>query len=162
MLIRKAVHRVLFPASVVLPVWLLVGWGVFGQGAWSFLGLLILCPLLFIALAVVSGLVYARPSVRQSRAVAWRDVALFGGWYAAIVGFGFFGPASPWFAVAGVLIGLATFWWSVASLVTDAAKRMRDAMGDFSVPSSAGPAPQLPPVDGGEYIVVRETRKKSA
>lgn len=161
MLIRKALYRVLFPAAVVLPAWLLVGWGVFGGGAWSFLGLLILCPVLFIALGVVSAIVYARPSVRVARALTWRDAGVFALWYAAIIGFGFFGPAAPWFAVAGILAGLCAFWWSILQFVADAARGARAVFGDVPQggpgrPPAAGPG-RLPPLDGGEYIVVRES-----
>jgi hypothetical protein len=159
--IRKGLYRALFPAAVVLPVWLLVGWGVFGTSAWSFLGLLVICPVLFIALGLVSGIVYARPSVRLEKAVSWRDVAFFAAWYATIIGFGFFGPLAPWFAVAGILVGLGAFWSSISALVADAARQMRSNFAEYQPGSGPAAARQnpLPPLDGGEYIVIRDTHK---
>ena len=95
MFIRKAFYWWLFPSAVVLPAWLLVGWAAFSQGSgWSFLGLLVLCPILFIAMLVVGGIVMARRSVREQRAVSWWDVLLFTFWHLSIIGFGFFVPGA--------------------------------------------------------------------
>ena len=40
MWIRRAYFSWLFPAAVVLPLWLLIGWGVFQSSGWAFLWVL--------------------------------------------------------------------------------------------------------------------------
>ena len=50
MWLRRAFFHWLIPAAFVLPVWLLVGWGVFQGGAGSFLWVLfIAAPLMVLA-----------------------------------------------------------------------------------------------------------------
>ena len=58
MLIRQAFLRWLVAAVVVLPVWLGVGWAIFGGGGWGTLGLIITVPVAFLSL-VPSGSVSA-------------------------------------------------------------------------------------------------------
>ena len=54
MLIRQAFFRWLVAAVLVLPIWLAVGWAVFGGGGWGTLGLIIAVPVAFIALGIVA------------------------------------------------------------------------------------------------------------
>ncbi|SEI17534.1 hypothetical protein SAMN04515692_11710 [Leifsonia sp. CL147] len=164
--IRKAFYWWLFPSAVVLPVWLLIGGAAFDQGSgWSFLGLLLLCPFLFVAGLVLGGIVMARRSVRQSRAVSWYDVGLFGAWHLAIIAFGFFPHGvTPWLAVAGVLLFVATFWVSLWQLWRETRRRVQDTFAAYEraaqqrpVGRPAGGA-RSGAIDGGEYIVVQEHR----
>ena len=72
-----------------------------GQRVGASSGLLILCPILFVAMLAVGGIIVARRSVRETRAVSWYDVGLLAAWHASIVAFGCFIPGSPsWIAVA--------------------------------------------------------------
>ncbi len=161
MFIRKAFYWWLFPSAVVLPAWLLIGWAAFSQGSgWSFLGLLVLCPILFIAMLVVSGIAMARRSVRQRRAVSWWDVLVFGLWHLSIIGFGFFVPvATGWFAVLGILLFIAAFWVVMWELLTETRTRVQATFAAYE----RAARPQVPaepavPVDDGEYIVIEERR----
>lgn len=113
MIIRRAFYYWMFPAAIVLPIWLLVGWGFFGSSGWTFLGLLILCPLLFVALGLIALLISVRSGVRVQRAVSWIDVAVLTFWDAMIVGFGFFGESATWFAILGIVGFLVAFWVSI-------------------------------------------------
>ncbi|WP_374010835.1 hypothetical protein [Leifsonia sp. LS-T14] len=164
MIIRKAFYWWLFPAAVVLPVWVLVGWAAFSQGSgWSFLGLLVLCPILFVAMLVVSGIVIARRSVREKRAVSWWDVALFAAWHLTVIGFGFFVPGlTGWFAVAGILLFIATFWVALWQLLTETRARVQQTFAAYE--RAAQPKvteyPASDPVDAGEYIVIEERRDR--
>jgi hypothetical protein len=163
-IIRKAFYWWLFPSAVVLPVWLLIGWAAFHQGSgWSFLGLLVLCPILFVAMLVVGGIVMARRSVREKRAVSWWDVALFAAWHLTIVGFGFFvSGLTGWFAVVGILLFVAIFWVSLWELLTETRSRVQQTFAAYeraAQPAATGPLPRET-VDDGEYIVIEERRDR--
>ena len=78
MAIRRLVHRVLWPALLVLPAWVLLGRAFFGVPlGLQFLGQLVLVPVLVLATGLATILVLTRRSVRQRRVVSWLDVALF-------------------------------------------------------------------------------------
>lgn len=163
-IIRKAFYWWLFPSAVVLPAGLLVGWAAFSQGSgWSFLGLLLLCPILFVAMLVVGGMVMARRSVRESRAVSWYDVGLFGAWHLAIIAFGFF-PAgvTGWLAVLGILLFIAIFWVVLWELLTETRARVAMTFEAYQRAAQPRQVPQPPgeSVDGGEYIVIEERRER--
>ena len=164
MIIRKAFYWWLFPAAVVLPVWVLVGWAAFSQGSgWSFLGLLVLCPILFVAMLIVGGIVMARRSVREKRAVSWWDVALFTAWHLSIVGFGFVVPGlTGWFAVAGILLFIGTFWVAVWQLLTETRSRVQQTFAAYERAAQPKPTEHSASdaVDAGEYIVIEERRDR--
>ncbi|WP_431220991.1 hypothetical protein [Leifsonia xyli] len=158
--IRKAFYWWLFPSAVVLPVWLLIGWAAFNQGSgWTFLGLLVMCPILFVGMLVVDGILVARKSVRERRAVSWWDVVLLAAWHLSIIGFGFFVPgASGWFAVAGILLFIGMFWLAVWELLRETRVRVQQT---FAVYERIAQPPQeeaaeRTTIDHGEYIVIEE------
>ena len=76
-----------------------------GSG-WSFLGLLVLCPILFIAMLAVGGIVIgATECPREASRLLVRTSPFSPSWHAAIIGFGFFlSGVTGWFAVAGILL----------------------------------------------------------
>lgn len=173
-IIRKAFFGWLFPAAVLLPVWLLIGWAAFREGSgWSFFGLLLLCPLLCFAQLAIGGILVARRSVRDSRAVSWQDAGLLTGWHICIVAFGFFPPgATPWFAVLGVLFFIGLFWVGLAELAIETRARVAQA---FAPSHTAGQPPPAhwpavpfakdtelagPEVVGAEVIVIEERREE--
>lgn len=164
MIIRKAFSWWLFPAAVVLPVWLLIGWAAFSQGSgWTFVGLLILCPLLFLAMLLIAGLIVARGSVRRERAVSWYDVGLVAAWHASIIAFGFYPPgATAWLAVLGVVLFVATFWVVLWELVAETRMRVQRTFEAYQQAAQ----PQMPPpsdefVDDAEVIVIEERREET-
>ena len=79
MLIRRAFFRWQYLAIVVLPVWLAIGWAIFGGGGWGTLGLVLVVPLTVITLGVVALLMSVRPTVREQRALSWTDVGVLAG-----------------------------------------------------------------------------------
>ncbi len=163
-IIRKAFYWWLFPSAIVLPAWLLVGWAAFNQGSgWSFLGLLLLCPILFVAMLVVGGIVMARRSVRSTRAVSWYDVGLFAAWHLSIIAFGFFVPGlTGWFAVLGILLFVAIFWVVVWELLRETRTRVQatfDAYQRAAQPRQV-PQPEESAMDAGEYIVIEERQDR--
>lgn len=147
-------------AAVVLPIWPLVGWGLFGGGGWEFLVLIVSMPILFLTMAAVAGLIWARPTVRRERAVSWLDVGVLTLWHACILGFGLFGPASNGFAVVGVLAGLAAFWVASWEFFTDARKRAQETMAEFERIATRPTMGRTAPLarDGEELIVIKEVQ----
>ena len=102
MWLREAFFRWLIPAAFVLPLWLLIGWGV------------------FVGQLLLTLLVRARPSVRVSRAVSWWDVAGFGLWHALTIAVGFY---PSWFAPAltlAIIVGVGVIWSSLWQLWREA------------------------------------------
>jgi hypothetical protein len=172
MLFRRAFLRWLVAAAVVLPVWLGIGWALFGGGGWGTLGLVIVVPVAFIALSVVALLVWIRPTVRAQRAASWADVAIVGAWHASIIGIGFYGQGATSFGVLAVLLAIAAFWSSVWQLISDGARRVQATMTEFerlaaeqaggaTGRDAAGGTPgRRPPFDDGDgdVIIVPEVR----
>ncbi len=111
MWLRRAFFGWLIPAAFLLPLWLFVGWIVFGASGWGLLWVLVSVPIVFVGQLVLSLLVRARGTVRSSRAVSWTDVAGFGAWHALIIALGFFDPRW-WWPVFGitVAVGIALLW----------------------------------------------------
>ncbi len=162
MIIRRVFRIWMVIAAVVLPIWPLVGWGIFGGGGWQFLGLLIAMPILFVTMMIVAGLIRARPTVRREKAVSWLDVGILTVWHVAVIGFGLFGPSSNAFAVLGVIAGLAAFWLVLWEFFTDARNRARETLSEFEQMAARPTVRSSPrPVrDGEEVIVIREDRTK--
>ena len=135
---RRALFSVQFAATIILPLWMLIGRVFFGVIlGWHYAIQLFLAPLLFVFLAVISTLSWARRRSRQTGAVSSIDAALISVLYFSVIVYGFFVVDSvhsyeqgksvatvlfgqSWrdasFTVAdiagGVMIvaGLATFW----------------------------------------------------
>lgn len=121
MWLRRGLRRWLLPAALVLPLWLLVGWGIFSGGAGTLLSvLLILAPAVLVGELLIALLVRLRPSVRAARAVSWRDALGIVVWHGLIVAVGCFVSAT--FGVVVVIAALAyvvLFWSSAAQLVRE-------------------------------------------
>lgn len=88
---RRALFNTQFAATIVLPLWLLVGRVFFGVIlGWHYAIGLFLAPLLFIFLAVVTTITWARRSARRQGAVSRTDAVLISVWYFAVLCYGFF------------------------------------------------------------------------
>jgi hypothetical protein len=122
MTLRRVFFGWLIPAAFVLPVWLLIGWGVFNAGGWAFLWVLFLAiPGVFIWQLVLTLLVRARGTVRASRGVSWWDVLGFTVWHALVISLGFF--VQDWWAltmVAAILVGVGLLWLELWQLWREA------------------------------------------
>ena len=112
MWLRRVFYRWLFPAAVVLPLWLLVGWGVFQAGGWVFLWVLFIAiPSVLIGQIIMTLLVRARPSVRRDGAVSWLDVLGFTVWHLLVIAVGCFVEAwFPLLLTAAIVAGLGMLW----------------------------------------------------
>ncbi len=160
MWVRRVFFGWLIPAAFLLPMWLLIGWGVFNAGGWAFLWVLFLAiPSVFVAQLILTLLVRARGTVRASRAVSWWDVAGFTVWHALIVALGFYD--SSWWAlvmVIAIFAAIGLFWLSLWQLWREAkpsAVILRTTEGIAYMP----PPPTYADADADpDVIVVTEHR----
>jgi hypothetical protein len=156
MVVRRVVYRLLFPLAFLLPVWVLIGRGILLDGiGWSFLGYLIVCPILFVMLLVIGGLIVWRPGVRQDHAVSAWDAAVLITLWLVLIAAGF--VAHPAIVAAAVVLVLGAFWFAAWELVTEGRRRVRAVMDDVDATLGGARAsvPQRPqPTDIGEVIVV--------
>jgi len=158
MSLRRVLWRLLWPALVVLPLWLLLGRAFFGAPlGLQFLGQLLLVPLLVVVTAVATVLVVVRRSARRARAVSWLDAAALATSWVGLLGAGAFlvdgtadGPSASaltriageqatslstvLFAVSVVLavVGVGGFLLGAAwQLVREARSRLRESLADL-------------------------------
>lgn len=153
--IRRAAFLWQFAAIVVLPLWLVTGYAIWGRGLGGFLGISLLAPLLAVGQLALAVLFTARAAVRRVRMLGLADTGVVAVVTVAVAGIGLFTPATAWFgvlALAGVLGGL---WLGGRELAADIRIRMRGALADFGLrPDEARPA-----LDAGEYVVVKPSHR---
>jgi len=151
MLIRRAVYYAQFALAVALPAWTLIGRGILADGiGWEFLVYLVLCPLLFVTLAVLAALVTARKSVRDAKAVSWLDAGLLLALWASLLVYGLF-AVTPLAALVVILI-VALFWVALWELATETRRRVRGFVDDLALTPEM--ARTRAPGDAGRIIVV--------
>lgn len=158
MSLRRVLWRLLWPALVVLPLWLLLGRAFFGAPlGLQFLGQLLLVPVLVVVTAVATVLVVVRRSARRARAVSWLDAAALATAWTGLLGAGAFlvdgtadGPSASaltrlageqatslstvLFAVSAVLAVLGTGGFLAGAawqLVREARARLRESLADL-------------------------------
>ena len=135
MVLRRALYWAQFGMAIALPVWVLVSRGIIADGVgWQLVIYLAVAPVLFVALGVIVALTVARKSVRDTRAVSWRDaVALLITW-AALVTYGLF--ALPLLAILIVLAIVGLFWLVTWELVAETRDRVKTFF-DAATPNNA-------------------------
>lgn len=157
MSVRKAFYWWQLAAIVVLPVWILLGWAIWGSATSSFLSIALTAPFLVVALLVVTGMIMSRRSVRTAKAVSLLDVGVLAIWHAMIIGLGFFGISANLFGVLAVAAGIVAFWASAWEILDETRRRVR-AVFDAAVQQSdrilRTPASRSP-INAGEYIVIQ-------
>ena len=165
MLIRRALYFAQFPAAVILPAWILVGWGLFAATGWEIIGLIVGAMMLTVGMLAAAALVFARKSVRAGRAVSWLDAGLQALLYGLIVAVGLFTPATGLLGSLTVVAVLALFWAAVVQLVVETRRRVRETLADFEAqaarlqtPATGGRTPRI----DGEYIVIETSDGRSA
>jgi len=146
----------MFPAAVVLPGWLLIGWGVSGAGGWAFLWVLFIAiPSVFIGQIVLTLLQRARPSARETQMASWWDVLGFGVWHALTIAVGFY--PQTWFPLlltGAIAVALALFWlmlrqlWGEAGTAGPGIRFVRSPVQD-----AASDVPRERPVDAEVFVI---------
>ncbi len=175
MFLRRGLYAWLFPAALVLPLWLLLGWGIFTGGGLAFLWVLfIACPSVFLGQLLISFLIRARGTVRAERAVSWWDVLGLTVWHGLTIAVGVFNDA--WFApvlVGAILAGFGmivlSFWqlWREAKPIavrytTVTGPGAPTAPGAGTGPSYQAPrTPSFKPGAGDVFIIEESHTPKS-
>ena len=159
---RHAFFRWLIPAAFVLPLWLFVGWIVFGASPWALLWVLVSAPIVFVGQLALTLLVRARGTVRADRAVSGTDAAVIGSWHALIVALGVFDGGWWWPILAvTIAVGAAALWTSLWQLWREARPSAVFARFDASDARLPGGTSRESDSRAG-VIVVEETRRPPA
>jgi len=154
-LIRKAFFYWQFPAAVILPAWILVGWGVFAATGWQIIGLIVGVMMLTVAMLATAGLIFARKDVRAEKAVSWLDVVLLTVLHGLIIAVGFFTSATALLGTLSVVVVIALFWSGIIQLVVETRKRVRAALAGYEEQVRRVQSPVQTPRIDGEYIVIQ-------
>jgi hypothetical protein len=153
MALRRAFFAWQFAAAAVLPLWLLLGYAVWGASVGGLLSVVLLAPLVLLVELGLALLFSARAGVRRSKALDLPAVGVLAAYQVGVIGFGFFGPASAWFGLLAAVAAIGGFWLGGRLLVRDVRSRVQETMTAFGRP------PQQPaartPLDAGEYIVIK-------
>lgn len=161
MWLRRAFFRWLVPAAFLLPLWLLIGWGVF-QGGWAILWVLFIAvPSVFVGQLLLTLLTRSRPSVRAERAVSWWDVAGFSLWHLLTIAVGcFIDGAFAWLLTAAIVVGIGLVWlqlWQLWNEARGSGARFRETITWSTVPEEGTRQPRT---TAHEVIVVREAEHR--
>lgn len=161
MVLRRLFFRWLFPAAFVLPLWLFVGWIVFSGGSgWALLWLFVAVPAVFVSQLLLTLLIRARASVRESRAVSWRDLSGLGLWHVVIIALGLFDSRVFFPLLVLSVVGALVLFWSSLAQVWNEARGAVTVLHATDGTAYIPPAPERPqPRVEGDVIVVSETRR---
>lgn len=149
-----ALHRVLrtwwFAAAGVLPLWLLVGYAVWGSSVGGLLAVVLVAPVVLLVELGLALLFTAGARVRRTRVPDPLSIVLVSAFQAGVVGFGFFGPATAWFALLAAAAAIGGFWYGGRRLAGDVRTRVREVLAPLQRPRV-----DRTPIDAGEYVVVK-------
>ena len=152
MFLRRAAYIVQFPLAVALPVWVLVGRAFINPGSgWDVAIYFIASPILFVALSVICGLVVARKSAREQRAVSWLDAGLLVALWLTLIVHG--ALDLPFLSLVAILLVVAVFWVALFELLTDTRRRVQTFVDGLAL--TPQPPRQQQPRDIGEVFVVQ-------
>ncbi|BDZ38428.1 MFS transporter permease [Microbacterium suwonense] len=161
MWLRQAFFRWLLPAAFLLPLWLFVGWAIFGQSAWSLLWVLLMAmPAVFGGQLVLTLLTRSRPSVRAERALSWWDVAGFAVWHALTIAVGLFLDGGfGWLLTGAIVTAVALFWlqlWQLWNEARGTGLRVRETVSW----SASSRADRREPSREPDVVIIEERRTR--
>lgn len=144
MFYRRALFYWQFTAAILLPVWVVVGQGLFGgTDGWDLVVYIVLGIILGIAMFITAGLTMARKQVRSTKSVSSQDALVLTLWHVAIIAYGFY--SQPLLATAIVILTTVAFWSALWQLFTETRARVKNA---FAMPDLVVDNGQ---VDAGHY-----------
>jgi hypothetical protein len=152
MALRRAFFAWQFAAAAVLPIWLLIGYAVWGASVSGFFGVLLLVPGVLLVELGLALLFSARAGIRRSRALDLPAVGVLAAYQVGVIGLGFFGPATAWFGVLAAVAAIGGFWLGGTLLMRDVRSSVQQTMASFGRPPATTPRT---PLDAGEYVVIK-------
>ena len=152
MALRRAFFAWQFAAAAVLPIWLLIGYAVWGASVSGFFGVLLLVPGVLLVELGLALLFSARAGIRRSRALDLPAVGVLAAYQVGVIGLGFFGPATAWCGVLAAVAAIGGFWLGGTLLMRDVRSRVQQTMASFGRPPVTTPRT---PLDAGEYVVIK-------
>jgi hypothetical protein len=155
MALRRAFHAWQFAAAAVLPLWLLLGYTLWGRSVGGFLSLVLLVPIVIVTELALASLFSARARIRRERALDLPAVAVLSVFQVGVIGFGFFSPLSDWFGLLAAVAAIGGIWLGARLLGRDVRARVQETMTALGRP----PQPQRPPLDAGEYVVIKPSAR---
>lgn len=160
MWLREAYFRWLLPAAVVLPLWIFIGWAIFGQSVWGLLWVLLMAmPAVFVGQLVLTLLTRSRPSVRAERALSWWDVAGFTVWHVLTIAVALFIDGGfGWLLTGAIVAAIGLFWlqlWQLWNEARGAGVRIRETVSWRPVQRTDAPT-----VDPDSEVIVIEERHR--
>ncbi|WP_368496793.1 hypothetical protein [Herbiconiux sp. A18JL235] len=154
MIIRRAFFYWQFPAAVILPAWILVGWGIFAATGWQIIGLIVGVMMLTVAMLATAALIFARKDVRAERAVSWLDVGLLTVLHGLVIAVGFFTEATGLLGTLAIVAVIALFWSGIIQLVMETRRRVREALSNYEAQAARITNTPRRPRNDGDYIVI--------
>jgi len=155
MALRRAFFAWQFAAAAVLPLWLLLGYALWGASVGGFLSVVLLAPIVFVVELALALLFSARAGIRRERALDLPAVGVLSAFQLGVIGLGFFGPASAWLGLLAAVAAIGGFWVGATLLARDVRSRVRETMTGYGRPPQTV---QRPPIDAGEYIVIKPSQ----
>jgi hypothetical protein len=154
MIFRRAVYVAMFPAAIILPLWVVIARGIVADLlAWELLAYFVIGGILFAMMAATAAVIAARKSARAARAVSWGDALVITATVVALFASGLW--ALPVLAVVDVLLVIGAFWLAVWELVSETRTRFRrfvDRIDPAIRPSARGE-------QAGQVIVIEPGRQ---
>lgn len=169
----QLLYRWMFPAIVVLPLWVLLGWGIFGGGGLAFILVAFLaCPAIGLAQLVLALLSRIAASA-QRRSLSGNATLWMLLWHGLVIAAGFFQPWS-WLAfllaVPVAVLAFTAILLDLRQRLGFASRRTGAADGDGARvygarthPDRGGGAPGYRasgPIEIGELTVIDEDEPK--
>jgi hypothetical protein len=152
MALRRALFAWQFAAAAVLPLWLLLGYAIWGASLGGFVSVVLLAPIVLVVEIALALLFSARARVRRERGLDLPAVAVLTAFQIGVLGFGFFGPASAWFGLLAAVAAIGGFWLGGRMLARDVRTRVQATMSAFGRPPQSA---SRQPIDAGEYVVIK-------
>ena len=125
--------------SLLVPLWLVVGWSVF-RGGWELVLVLLGAGLLLVVFIVFGLLSYLRPRSRGRRRFTWLDFAVFGLMDGLGIAIGFGTVASGWLAIALIAVIVVGGWLLTREFLEAGRELLDDLAGDYASRTGQGPS----------------------
>jgi hypothetical protein len=157
MALRRAFFAWQFAAAAALPLWLLLGYAIWGSSVSGFFSIVLIAPVVFVVELALAALFSARAGIRRERALDLPAVAVLAAFQIGVIGVGLFGPLTAWFGLLATVAAIGGFWLGATLLVRDVRARMQETMTAFGRPPQQS-APRTP-INGGEYVVIKPSTR---